>query len=410
MVSALLEKEALPSPALETEIALGASDERYARNYIRILDAHGSVFAETPGMDGRVPVSLFPGASSAEIDGIDARPYCLLQAALPAASARPGWKIQAALDVSTEEGLGSRTLILLTGVLAAGMALAVAAGWLVARRGLKPLARIARTAQRITASNLEARLGDAAWPTELETLAAVFDDMLDRLDGSFRRLSDFSGNLAHELRTPINNLMGEVEVALGQDRTPEEYRRILFSAAEEQRRLARLVDNLLFLARTDAASPLGAQDPIDVRAAIDHVCDYYASLAEDRSIALSCEGQARLGADQQLLQRAVGNLVSNALNHTPAGGEIRVSLGEREAGVEILVADSGAGIPPEDLPRAFERFYRAAAARARHPEGSGLGLAIVKSILELHGGAAGIESQAGRGTTVRLFFPKITKL
>lgn len=406
-VSAILDKETLSSPAIESEIALGAAASRYARNYIRITHGQGRVIAETPGMGRLLPASLFAGrppGETAEITGpADAKPYMVLRE--PVSSGR---EIEAALDISAEDQLNLRTGLLLLGILAAGMLLAVASGWLMTRRGLAPLTHITRTAQRITAANLDERLGEAAWPTELATLAAVFDDMLARLNGSFHRLSDFSANLAHELRTPINNLMGEAEVALGQERTPEEYRHLLVSATEEYARLARLVDNLLFLARTDAALPPAGREPVEARTSVEQVRDYYAALAEDRDIALTCDGSARVPADPQLLQRAVGNLVSNALRHTAAGGRVTILLDEKGDNAEIAVADTGAGIPADELPRVFERFYRAAGSRSSHPEGSGLGLAIVRSIMELHGGGAEIESEPGQGTTVRLRFPKIT--
>jgi two-component system heavy metal sensor histidine kinase CusS len=406
-VGAVLDKESLSSPTIESEVALGSAASRYARNYIRVLDGQGLVIAETPGMAKLLPASVFsarrPG-ETAEITGpADARPYMILRAPAPS-----GREIEAALDISEEDQLNLRTGLLLLGILTAGMLLAVASGWLVTRRGLAPLTQITRTAQRITAANLDQRLGEATWPTELATLAAVFDDMLARLRGSFRRLSDFSANLAHELRTPINNLMGEAEVALGQERTPEEYRRLLVSATEEYARLARLVDNLLFLARTDAAEAPAGREPVEARAVLEQVRDYYAALAEDRDVALTCDGSGRVPADPLLLQRAVGNLVSNALRHTPAGGRVAIIIEEAGEGTQIAVADTGSGIAADELPRVFERFYRAAGSRADHPEGTGLGLAIVRSIMELHGGGAGIESEPGRGTTVRLRFPKIT--
>lgn len=412
IVNAILEKADPSSPALDSEVALGTAAHRYALNYVRILDDRGAVIAETPGMASLLPMALFaayPADEGTEITGpADGRPYLVMRAAMSANGRRPGWQIQAALDISEENRLDTHTRLLLLGILALGTLTAVVSGWLVTRRGLAPLTRITETAQRITASNLDERLAEAAWPTELATLAEVLDGMQDRLKGSFRRLSDFSANLAHELRTPINNLMGEAEVALGQDRTPEEYRRVLVSATEEHARLARLVDNLLFLARTDAALSPAALPPVEARPVVEQVCDYYGPVAEDRDITLICEGTARVPADPQLLQRCVGNLVSNALRHTPRGGEVKITVAETPEGAEITVADNGAGIASEDLPLVFERFYRADSARAAHPEGSGLGLAIVKSILDLQGGSAEIESEPGRGTIVSLRFAKIT--
>lgn len=411
VAAALLEKDPAPLAALEVEISLGTAAHRYALNYVRVLDANGRVAAETPGMARLLPGTLFstlsPGVA-VQVMPAGGNPYLVGVTVLPAtAGTHTGWRIEAALDVSQEAELDARVRTLLLALLLGGLTLAVASGWMVTRRGLKPLGRIAQTARHITASNLDERLGQAAWPTELAELAEVFDGMLARLQTSFRQLSEFSANLAHELRTPINNLMGEAEVALAHDRSPEEYRRILVSATEECGRLARLVDNLLFLARADGALKSPHRQQVDVGAAVRQVCDYYAMLAEDREVTVSGHGQGTVSADPTLLQRAVGNLLSNALQHTPPGGRIDIAIAEKPDGLSLTVADTGSGIAAEDIGQVFDRFYRAEGSRSAHPEGTGLGLAIVKSIMDLHGGTAEVDSIPGRGTSVRLLFPAL---
>ncbi len=405
VAAAILEKDPAPQAALEVEVSLGTAAHRYALNYVRVLDGDGRIVAETPGMGRLLPAALFsaltPGSPAQVTSPAGGRPYLAGVTVLPPAGAR----IEAALDVSQEAELDARVRTLLFAILAGGLALAMASGWLVTLRGLKPLGDIARTARRITATNLDERLGRTAWPTELAVLSEVFDDMLARLQTSFRRLSDFSANLAHELRTPINNLMGEAEVALVQERTPEEYRQHLASATEEYARLARLVDNLLFLARTDGAVRGGHRQEVDIAAAVAQVCDYYAMLAEDREVAVTCRGRGTVEADQTLLQRAVGNLLSNALRYTPPGGCVDIVISEAGGGTSITVTDTGTGIAAEDIGQVFERFYRADTARSAYPEGTGLGLSIVKSIMDLHGGTAEIDSIPGAGTSVRLMFP-----
>ncbi|MGH8583160.1 MAG: heavy metal sensor histidine kinase, partial [Gammaproteobacteria bacterium] len=251
-------------------------------------------------------------------------------------------------------------------------------GVFVARRGLQPLKDIATAADCISASQLHERIAAKAWPEELASLARSFDQMLDRLEDSFSRLSQFSADLAHELRTPINNLRGEAGVALSHARTPEEYRRTLESSLEEYARLSRLIDNLLFLARADGPMTSVARKPCDARKAIEVVREFYEALAADRGIEVACGGEATLEADPVLFRQAISNLLANALNCTARGGKVSISVqrqGDRT--VKVSVSDSGCGIPAEHLPKIFDRFYRVGPARSRQPNASGLGLAIV---------------------------------
>jgi two-component system heavy metal sensor histidine kinase CusS len=227
--------------------------------------------------------------------------------------------------------------------------------------------------------------------------------MLKRLDDSFTRLSQFSADLAHELRTPIANMMGEAQVALSRDRSPGEYREIIESTIGECERLARIVDNLLFVARVDAAREPIARQRFDARAAVEKIAAFYQMIADDHHVAISCSGEGQIHADPALFERAVGNLVDNALRFTPENGSIQIALSEHMADFEVAVSDNGCGIAPEHLPRVFDRFYRADSSRSSY--GAGLGLALVKSIVDLHGGSTKIESKLARGTTVKLSFP-----
>jgi two-component system heavy metal sensor histidine kinase CusS len=242
-----------------------------------------------------------------------------------------------------------------------------------------------------------------AWPRELQPLAIAFDDMLERLDDSFTRLSQFSADLAHELRTPIANMMGEAQVALTRDRTADEYRETIESTIAECERLSRIVDNLLFVARADAAREPIARKRLDARNAVEKIAAFYQTIADDRHVTISCNGEGQIYADPDLFERTVGNLIDNALRFTPENGSIQITLSEHDADFEVAVNDTGCGIAPEHLPRVFDRFYRAESSRGS--DGAGLGLALVKSIMDLHGGSAKIESEIGRGTTVMLSFP-----
>jgi two-component system heavy metal sensor histidine kinase CusS len=209
------------------------------------------------------------------------------------------------------------------------------------------------------------------------------------------------------LRTPIQNLRGEIEVALGKARTPEEYREVLGSALEECGRLARMIDSLLFLARAENPKTQLHRDRIDVAGELRALRDFYEGSAAEKNARLELHASAELSAelDRALIQRAVGNLIENALAHTPSGGCVTLSAREQNNELIIEVADTGPGITAEHLPYLFDRFYRADRSRTQSTGGVGLGLAIVKGIAELHGGAAEVESTPGKGTTMRLRLP-----
>ena len=243
------------------------------------------------------------------------------------------------------------------------------------------------------------------WPRELAGLASEFDAMLQRLEDSFQRLSQFSADIAHELRTPINNLMGEAEVALTRERNSKEYASVIASSLEEYHRLAELIDSLLFLARAENADLSLQKSWFRVADELAQPLSYHELQATESEVTLSFSGDAPLFADSTLFRRAISNVVSNALKHTPPGGNVTVEVAAVHDAVKISIKDDGVGISPEHLPRLFDRFYRVDASRAAATAGTGLGLAIVKSIVDLHGGSVTIESELGNGTLVTLVFP-----
>jgi two-component system heavy metal sensor histidine kinase CusS len=296
--------------------------------------------------------------------------------------------------------------------LIASVLVAAGLGVWAARLVLKRARRIAATAGRISASALNERLSLEDSPEEFLESTLAFNHMLDRLQDSFKRLSEFSSDLAHDLRTPINNLLGEAQVALSRPRDAAEYRAVLESAVEEYERLSRMIENMLFLARADNAQARVAPQWIDLREALGKILSYYDMLAEERGIRLALEvrsekgGRARAWADELLLNRAVGNLLSNALRHGPRDCTVTVkALARTDGSADIEVANPGVGIAREHLARIFDRFYRPCSAREGSSAGSGLGLAIVKSIAELHGGGVGVRSEPGLETAFTLSFP-----
>ncbi|MDT3736977.1 MAG: heavy metal sensor histidine kinase [Denitratisoma sp.] len=288
--------------------------------------------------------------------------------------------------------------ILLTGLL----------GWVAARRGLVPVRDMARVAHGISASRLESRLTLDSVPVELVELASGFNAMLARLEDSFRRLSDFSSDLAHELRTPISNLMTQTEVALSRARSAEEYREVLYSNLEEYDRLARMIGDMLFLAKADNGLIVPRSEPIDLAEEVRQLFEFYEALSEEQGVRLALAGEAVVQGDRLMLRRALGNLLSNALRHTPRSGTIEVRIDRPAPGrIRLAIENPGETIPPEHLPRLFDRFYRADASRHRSHEGAGLGLAITRSIVEAHGGTIAVASANGL-TRFEMAFPAVT--
>ncbi|MGX0937325.1 two-component system, OmpR family, heavy metal sensor histidine kinase CusS [Cupriavidus metallidurans] len=286
-----------------------------------------------------------------------------------------------------------------------GAIVAAALGFLLARRGLRPLRRMASDAAAVTTSRLATRLDVGSAPEELRDLAGAFNGMLARLQDSFTRLSTFSADLAHDFRTPISNLVGQTQVTLAQRRTAPEYESLLESNLEEYERLSRMIENMLFLARADNAQvALGAR-PLDARAELDKVAEYFEAVAADRDLTLSVAGAATVTADQPLLRRAIINLLDNALRHAPAGSTVQLAVSRGQPGHTVIrVVNCGPGIAPEALPHLFARFYRADPSRRDSAKSTGLGLAIVDTIMRLHGGSVSVRSVDGQ-TTFELDFP-----
>lgn len=328
-----------------------------------------------------------------------------------------GW-VEVLLDRSRDQGVlqGFRTE---AGVVLVG-ALVVSAllGYALARRGLQPLDTLRQRVRRIDARSLDLRLAMPDAPREVTLLTESFDEMLGRLQGAFDALSTRSAALAHEIRTPLHVMRQQAEVALRRARTPEEYREILGSSLEELDRLRRLADDTLFLARTADPRAAVSREPLDTVEELGDVVTYLDALAEESEVELALVAPAGLvvNADRALLRRAIVNLVTNALRHTPPGGRItlRASRAAEHGATTVSVEDTGEGLSPELLEKAFEPYARGPAgsstspdaARLGVPSGAGLGLAIVRGIMEIHGGTATLASEPGRGTRVTLLFPR----
>ena len=391
------------------------TESGYVQVYTRILDAHGRVIVETPGMDKTLVPGAFPPSIPIDEDpdhhGINLTAstgrFFRGLSAQAVTSNHETRVIQVALNQAKKLGLLKKYRTRLWYILAIALGACTLIGYSIARRCIRPIGQISHAAQRMQSTTLHERIATTGLPTELLSLATVFNEMLGRLEDSFTRLSQFSANIAHELRTPVHNLRSMAEVALGSMRSPDEYRDTLASCLEECVRLSRVIDSLLFLARADQAQLSIYREPLRIADELAVVREFYEAAASEAGVTLKVGAPQDLVAhlDRTLFQRAIGNLITNALAYTSGGGVVAVTAAKTLEGTRIEVSDTGCGIPADQAAHVFDRFYRVQLSRTTKPGGMGLGLAIVKSIVTLHRGSASISSQMGRGTQVSLLFP-----
>ena len=279
--------------------------------------------------------------------------------------------------------------------------------WLIARTSLAPLRRFHRLAASIGAQSLSPRISSSDLPTELAELATEFNSMLARIDDGYQRLQEFSGDLAHEMRTPVATLMGRTQVALSHTRTSAEFREVLEGNVDELERLSRLISDMLFIARSDHNETPLQREHLELAQEAQRVADYLSLVAEERGIVVEVTGSVGLIADRLLVERAITNLVANAIRHAFANSTVRVTIATANDNTTLAVSNLGEGIAPAHLERIFDRFYRIDSARARLDGGIGLGLAIVQSIMSAHGGRVTAHSRLGDETTFTLIFPAV---
>jgi two-component system heavy metal sensor histidine kinase CusS len=399
---------------IEAIVAESRDDAELQRRLDEVLDSHQGLFLRL-ARDGKTihasPGIVFPDMtpSGREEPSFDWRAGSRhLRGLTHALTAPDGASVRLTLALDSSQHLHfqdqlARTLSL---YLVLAVVLSGVLGWWAAHRGLAPLRTMRERVRAVTAQHLEPRMPVQGVPVELADLAASLNTMLERLQQDFRRLQDFSSDLAHELRTPISNLLTQTQVMLTQQRDAAAYRETLASNAEEFQRLARMVADMLFLAKADNDLLVPHRESVDLAAEVRALFEFFEVLAEEKGVALHCAGQAMVAGDRLMLRRALSNLLSNAIRHTPAGGRIEVRIEDAgEAGVRV--ENTGETIAAEHLPRLFDRFYRADAARRQQEggDGAGLGLAIVQSIVRAHGGRIGVTSVTGL-TRFDILLPK----
>jgi len=313
--------------------------------------------------------------------------------------------VQVAMSLEVVEAARARFLLVLAGLLPVALAGAAAGGWFLAGRALRPVDDMVETARRIGGADLTRRITAENADDELSRLAAVLNDMLGRLERSFAAARQFSADAAHELRTPLTILKGELEVALGTTAADAPYRRALESCLEEVDRLASLVEDLLFLARSDAGALALSRERVDLASVVADAAPALEALASRAGAAFRVEPSPAVPVQGSapLLFRVVFNLAENAVKHAGAGAHVTVSTRSDGDRALLEVRDDGPGISPEDREHIFDRFYRA--DPAREGGGSGLGLPLTRAIVQLHGGEVGVTSTPGMGACFRVSLP-----
>ena len=308
--------------------------------------------------------------------------------------------------MTQESHMLSRYYWQVIGAAATSVLLAALLSFLVLKRGFRPLTSMAARAAEVSPTNIAVRLREEDAPQELRRLAASFNAMLDRLSDGYEHLSQFSADLAHEIRTPIGAMMGLTQVTLNKVRRVSEYQQVLESNLEELQRLSRIVENILFLAHADHAGLAVEKTPLVLADELHKIAEYFEGMAEERDIKLVVDASGELQVSPVMWRRAVSNLAVNAVRYAQPGSTVRLSAKPQAQGTCVEVENQGDPIPQEQLDRLFDRFYRGDKSRSEFTESNGLGLAIVRAIMLVHGGRAEVSCSAAGLIRFSLYFPQ----
>jgi two-component system heavy metal sensor histidine kinase CusS len=325
-------------------------------------------------------------------------PLKVLLTELPAKDQRPPLRFMIGIDTETFHETQHNLLIALIGLAIVGVLMASALGYWVARIGLKPLIKLSHEAQRLAPPLRAGRLRLSPLPPELEQFVDSFNSTLERVEQAYSRLESFNADVAHELRSPLTNLIGQTQVALTRGRSAEHYFEVLQSNLEELERLRSIINDMLFLASADQGNKATKLTSTSLADEVATTLEYLDFILEDAQVQVHVSGDALVQIEVAHLRRALINLLSNAVQHTGAGQVIEVRIEVEEHQVSIGVANPGSPIASEHLPRLFERFYRVDASRSNSGNNHGLGLAIVKAIALMHGGDVFVRSDRGMNT------------
>lgn len=317
---------------------------------------------------------------------------------LPAGDGRPALVLLAAIDSVAFKQAREATLVTLFVLSALGIALATLCGHWIARVGLRPLHELSAEARQISPRQLSQRLRLDGLPAELSALGGAFNEALDRLEQAYLRLESFNADVAHELRTPLANLIGQSQVALSRERSAQDYEEVLQSNLEELERLRAIINDMLFLARVDQGGLAAERVETSLAAEVATTLDFLEVIFDEQGVQVALRGDARASVERALFQRAVTNLLYNAAQHTASGGRIEIRLSGERGAAQVEVSNPGVSIGAEQRARVFERFYRADLARANSQSNHGLGLSIVKAVASMHGGSVFVRSEGGVNT------------
>ena len=357
---------------------------------LTITTAGGHVFYRDPDE----PLFVMTGPSLSRAGEFDLSPY-------------GGERLRVTLEADTgpdRELLRVLGITLLLVPVVGGLLVALLTAWRV-REDLRPLADLAEQTQCITVHRLDQRLSLPEVATELMPWITQFNGLMDRLQAAITQLEAFNADVAHELRTPLASLMGHTEVALSRERSAAELREVMVASLEDLQQISAVVQDMLFLSRTDHGAQARRGEPVSLYALAEKVVEFHQLSLEEATLRASIEGDAKVAVDQPLLQRALSNLLDNAVRHARAHSEVRVVIGQAaDKAVRVMVENAGEPIDEQALPRIFDRFYRGDASRSDSGLHHGLGLAIVAAIARMHGGHTEAMSADGR-TRVGLVLP-----
>lgn len=325
-------------------------------------------------------------------------PFKVLVSQFEAREQRPPLRFLIAVDTDTFLQTQHSLMIALIGFATLGILLASVLGYWAARIGLRPLTSLSLEAQKLTPPRLSGRLQMTPLPPELNQFVMSFNSTLERVEQAYARLESFNADVAHELRSPLTNLIGQTQVALTRGRSAEHYFEVLQSNLEELERLRSIINDMLFLASADQGSKVTELTCASLAEEVATTLDYLDFILEDAQVRVEVHGDARVPMEKAHLRRALINLLHNAVQHTEAGQTIRVDIAGQTDHVSVGVANPGTQIASEHLPKLFERFYRVDASRANSGANHGLGLAIVKAIALMHGGSVFVHSRDGINT------------